>query len=333
MLGVADDDKTGDQTDDEKTDFDTTNYDKPGGPLRGAGSMRLLDEPLRASLEDVVSRYAERPWRVKSARDMSDLACHPCGILSDGSFAVFAKYGEGPEAQLQFETELAGLQYLSAHTGAMVPTLIGIVPVPGGALLVMEALDAVDRGPLQWKQIGQALARIHRVQSNRCGFHMNGFIGSLRQDNTPTRDWATFYAERRLRPRLKVAVDSGNLPSSVASQVETLIKRVPELCGPEPTPVLLHGDAQQNNFISTAQGAFVIDPAIYYGNPEIDLALIDCFQPAPDDVFDGYREEMPIDSGFWERRGLWRISLYLAAVALEGPIHLSRLANALEPYL
>ena len=130
-----------------------------------------------------------------------------------------------------------------------------------------------------------------------------------------------------------MAIDSGNMPVSVISQVEKVIERLPELCGPATKPTLLHGDTQQNNFISTSKGTFVIDPAIYYGNPELDLAFIDYFQPVPEDVFDGYREEMPIDPGFFERRDLWRISGYLAAVAVEGSAYLSRLTDALKKYL
>lgn len=111
------------------------------------------------------------------------------------------------------------------------------------------------------------------------------------------------------------------------------MKRLPELCDPEVTPALIHGDAQQNNFISTAKGTYVIDPAIYYGHPEIDLAYVDYFQPVPDDLFDGYLEEMPINPGFSERRDLWRISGYLAAVAAEGSAYMNSLTNALRRYL
>jgi fructosamine-3-kinase len=145
-------------------------------------------------------------------------------------------------------------------------------------------------------------------------------------------DWATFYAERRLRPLLRLAVDSGNVPSRVVAQVESVIDRLPQLAGPETTPTLLHGDAQQNNFITTAEGTYVIDPALYYGNREIDLAFVDYFHPVPDDVFDGYREELPIPPGFPERRDLWRISGYLACVAVEGAAYLDMLTDALQPY-
>ena len=146
-------------------------------------------------------------------------------------------------------------------------------------------------------------------------------------------DWLSFYTERRLWPRLMGAIDSGNLPTTTIRQVEQLISRLPNLCIPEIVPSLLHGDAQQNNFISTAMGAMVIDPAVYYGNPEIDLAYIDYFQEAAEDVFLGYQEEMPIDPGFSERRELWRVSGYLAAVQVEGSGYLNKLTSAVQKYL
>jgi len=301
--------------------------------LNRLGSIRLLSNPLRAPIEEIVSEYKRREWRVTSAKDLTEFACHHCAILSDDSFAVFAKYSEATEASKQFEIELAGLQYLSKTTGVLIPTPIDIVQVENGTLFIMEALKAIERTPLQWRQIGNTLARIHRVKSDSCGFHMNGFFGPLYQDNTPIEDWTTFFGERRLWPLLRMAIDSGNIPSSVVCQVELVLKRLPELCGPEITPSLLHGDAQQNNFISTEKGTLVIDPAVYYGNPEIDLAFIDYFQPAPDDVFDGYREEMPIDPGFFQRRDLWRVSGYLAAVTVEGSSYLNKLTDALQGYL
>jgi fructosamine-3-kinase len=129
------------------------------------------------------------------------------------------------------------------------------------------------------------------------------------------------------------AINSGNMPREVIRQVEKLISRLPELCGPRVEPTLLHGDAQQNNFISTESGAVVIDPAVYYGNPEMDLAHLDYFQAIPEDVFAGYMEEMPIDPGFSERRELWRIYGHLAMVEVEGASYLDKLTTAIQKYL
>jgi fructosamine-3-kinase len=296
-------------------------------------AFQLLSEPLRVPLEAAVSAYQSKSWRVRRGRDMSDFACHHCAILSDGSFSIFAKFSEEPDAARQFEIELAGLEYLSENAGVMIPNPIGIVPIESGTLFIMEALNAIERQPLQWRQMGQTLARIHQIKGDTYGFHINNYFGPLDQDNTQNQDWPTFYALNRLEPRLRWAVDSGNLPNEYVSQVEMVIKRLPDLCGPNVPPTLLHGDAQQNNFICTAGGAYVIDPAVYYGNPELDLAFIDYFQPVPEDFFDGYQEEIPIDPGFYQRRGLWRISGYLAAVAIEGADHLGLLKNALQGYL
>ena len=296
-------------------------------------SIRWLSDSIRISVEETVSRYTGRVWRAKNGTDLRDFACHDCAIVTDDSFAVFFKYGDAPDTKRQFEIELSDLRTLSKTAGVLIPSPIDIIPEENGWLLIMEALNVIERGPRQWREIGQSLARIHQVRSAVCGYERDGFCGPLPQDNTPEKSWAVFYRDRRLLPRLKAAIDSGNIPASVVSGVEKLAARLPELSGPETTPTLLHGDAQQNNFISTTDGTFVIDPAVYYGNPEADLALLDSFQPVPVDVFDAYREEMSIDSGFFERRDLWRIPLYLAAVAIEGPMHLNRLTDAIHKYL
>ena len=75
---------------------------------------------------------------------------------------------------------------------------------------------------------------------------------------------------------------------------------------------MLHGDAHQNNIVTSAKGPFFIDPAVYYGHPEVDLAIVDFFAPVADDLFDGYRDIAPLDEGFAQRRNLWRIPYWLA---------------------
>jgi len=304
-----------------------------GIPQVRYGPIQWLDKSLRTSIEQTISDFKGCAWRIKNEKDLSEFACHHCAIVSDDSFAVFFKYAEDDKAKQQFKIELSDLLTLSDKAGVLIPNPIGIVQSSNSTLLILEALEEIVPGPQHWRQMGAALARIHQVKSDSCGYETNGFCGPLFQDNTLTKSWTTFFRERRLLPRIKNAIDSENLPSSEVSKVETLITRLPELCDSEVKPSLLHGDPQRNNFINTAEGTYVIDPSVYYGNPEIDLATIDSWQPVPDDFFEGYREFMPIDSGFDKRRDLWRIPLYLAAVALEGEMHLKRLSNALQKYL
>jgi fructosamine-3-kinase len=115
---------------------------------------------------------------------------------------------------------------------------------------------------------------------------------------------------------LRLAVDSRHLPAGLRAGIERILTRLPDLGGPEPAPSLLHGDAQQNNFICGQDGAVIIDSAAYFGHAEVDLALLDYFQPVPSAVFDGYREIGMIDRDFESRRELWRIFAYLAVISV-----------------
>jgi protein-ribulosamine 3-kinase len=293
---------------------------------------RLLRADLRIPIEQAVSAYLGRTWQLKQAAGKTDEASHPAAILADERFAVFVKMGEGDLAVDQLTQEAAGLRLLTARSGVLTPTVVEVVPVVRGALLILEAVQVIDREPIHWRQMGQALAQIHSVKGDCFGLETHCYWGSFYQENRPLADWPEFFWTRRIEPWLRAAVDSGKLPSEFVPQVEKVGNILSELCGPAVQPALLHGDAHQNNFLSTAQGPVLIDPAVYYGHPEMDLAYVDFFAPVPADLLEGYQELASIDPGFGERRDLWLLHAWLAMVAVDGPQHLERLRNALRRY-
>jgi fructosamine-3-kinase len=291
------------------------------------------NQDLPRIIEQTVSTYLGRTWQVQYVQDKVEEASHPAAILADDTFAIFVKLGEGSLAQDQLEKEALGLSTLTDRAGVLTPTVVGIIPVAVWTLFIMEGVQVIKRETAHWLEIGRALATLHQVKGERCGFETYCYWGSLYQDNRPLPDWVEFYRTRRLEPRLKAAVDSGNLPPELVSQVEQVIKRLPELVGPTVTPALLHGDAHHNNFISTTQGPLMIDPAVYYGHPEMDLAYVDFFAPVPVELFHGYQEVRPIDSGFPERRALWRLYAWLALVQVVGAEYMPQLTAALRSYI
>lgn len=299
----------------------------------GPSVRRLLRDELRIPIEYHVADYLGRPWQVIKTADKTNEASHPAAVLADETFAVFVKLGEGELAVDQLTQEAAGLRLLTERSGVLTPAVIGIIQVESGALLVMEAVQVIKRQPGHWRQFGHALARIHTVKGDSYGLETHCYWGSLYQDNRPLADWPEFFWTRRIEPRLRAAVDSGNLPTEFIAWVEWLGSRLAALCGPPVPPTLLHGDAHQNNVLSTARGPVLIDPAVYYGHPEIDLAFVDFFAPVPDELFAGYQEVAPIDPGFGERRELWRIHAWLAMVEVDGPEHVDRLKSALHLYI
>ena len=192
-------------------------------------SQRLLTDALRLPVEQIAAQHFGREWRVKSFRGLDDFASHPCAILADGAEAVFVKLTQAANGLDQFEVEIAGLRYLAEHAGVRVPAPIGAIALEGGALMVLEAAQEVERTPQRWREIGQALARIHRIQGSQYGFEKQGYFGPLYQDNRPMPDWLSFFTERRLWPRLMEAINSGNLPTETIRQVEKLIARLPKM--------------------------------------------------------------------------------------------------------
>src|SRR5439155_22156092 len=149
---------------------------------------RLLSEALRIPLEQLVSTYLGRPWRVMQAQDKSSSASHPAAILSDETYAVFVKLGEGGPVCDQFKKELTGLRFLTERSGVLTPTGIGTVQVGGAVLLMLEAVQVVERERVHWRQMGRALAKIHSVKWDRYGFESYCYWGSLYQDNAPLGD-------------------------------------------------------------------------------------------------------------------------------------------------
>jgi fructosamine-3-kinase len=294
----------------------------------------LLDPAVTAAIERAASAHLGRPWPILGFTSLDERSSHPCGVFRGDRLSVFAKLSPVRE---QLAAELDGLAFLSRHAGVLtpVPVASGLADVPGGTLLLTEALSEhlpAARQRRDWRSIGQVLATVHQVRRPEFGFGQDNFFGPLRQDNRPAPAWADFYRERRIIPLLRAASGSGHLPADLAAGVARIAERIPGLCGPDPYPALLHGDAQQHNFVSTPAGAALIDACPYFGHPEIDLAQLGFFQPVPAAVLDAYREVAPIDPAFADRRELWRLATYLAVIAVEPGPYLARLAGAVRRY-
>jgi len=327
-------------------------------PLLSAGVVRAV--------ERAASVHRGRPWTSTGFTALDARAAHPAGIFEGTPFSVFAKLGAGSDGHAQFTAELRGLDLIRRRSAARTPVPVGsgALVIAGDSLLLTEALaerPAAERSRADYEAIGQALAALHAVRDAQFGLtgsaesdgngqndgnegsersaRIEGFFGPFPQDNRPVPGgtWADFYAERRLAPSVRRAAAAGQLPAELAAGIDRIIARLPALAGPEPQPALLHGDAQQNNFISTDDGAVVIDACPYFGNPELDLALLGYFEPVPAAVFDAYRDVCTVDRDFGARIELWRLFAYLAVItgAAESPVgrdFLGRVARAVARY-
>lgn len=204
------------------------------------------------------------------------------------------------------DLEAEGLAALGA-AGAPVP----VVHEVGSHHLVMDDLDALaaTTGPGDWAALGAALATVHRDVGDRHGWHRDNVVGTAVQPNTPDDDWATFHFEQRLAPHLEV------LPDEVADRLrrarDTLARRLDH----DVVPSLLHGDPWSGNVL---HGRWFIDPAVWRGDRELDLAVAALFGGLPPAFSAGYDQAWPRDDGWEERLPLLQLYHLLVHVRLFG---------------
>ncbi|MBW2421543.1 MAG: fructosamine kinase family protein [Deltaproteobacteria bacterium] len=181
------------------------------------------------------------------------------------------------------------------------------------------------------EELGRGLAALHRTGAAGFGFAEDNFIGRLPQSNRRHESWVEFYAEERLGAQLDMARQAGRLPGRVAAALESLIEELPSLCGPEEAPARLHGDLWGGNaLVDPAGRPCLIDPAVYGGHREVDLAMMRLFGGFDRRVFAAYDEAWPLAPGHRERVDLYQLYPLLVHVNLFGGSYVGSLEGAIR---
>src|SRR5262249_48783747 len=144
-------------------------------------------------------------------------------------------------------------------------------------LLVMQELDGrpgeFDVGAE--RHAADLLAALHSVTSPTAGLEFDTLIGAVHQPNTPSSSWGEFYAQHPLRYMGGEGVRAGRLRSPMLARIERLASNLEPIIG-NPGPMsLLHGDVWSGNVLAVAgRITGFIDPAVYFGPAEVELAFI-----------------------------------------------------------
>jgi fructosamine-3-kinase len=206
-----------------------------------------------------------------------------------------------------FEAEAAGLDALAAAEAIRVPRALCTGTSEGLSFIVMEHLKLGHGGDGGWTKAGRQLAALHRNSATEFGWTRSNTIGATPQHNGWRDNWVAFWRERRLGFQLELAATNG-YGGRLQSLGEQLLHRFPALIDHAPEPSLLHGDLWGGNLGFTAQGEPVIyDPATYYGDREVELAMTELFGGFSADFHAAYREAWPMDAGYRIRRELYNL--------------------------
>jgi protein-ribulosamine 3-kinase len=248
--------------------------------------------------------------RVRSANPVGG-GCISNGtrVEADGT-VYFVKWSDG-EARLTFDAEAVGLRALAkADSPLRVPAVVASGTADGGRLgyLVTEYLEEGRPAADFWDRFGEGLAELHRSQEERFGFDSDNFIGRLPQLNEWVDQWPDFFRERRILPQLTRARESGMWDRSWDARLDRLLQALPSVLPTKPTSSLLHGDLWSGNYLVAGAGtAALIDPAVYFGDRETDLAMMLLFGGFAPRLFEAYASSWPLDAGWRERVEIYQL--------------------------
>ena len=217
--------------------------------------------------------------------------------MKDGEDIV-VKHDSRPAPALDIEGYM--LRYLAEHSALPVPRVFHSSP----DLLVMEYLDGDSRFDASaQRHAAELLAALHEIPAPQYGLDRATLIGGLHQPNPWTDSWVDFFRDHRLLHMADKALEERVMPTALHRRVGRFAERLTEFIDEPPHTSLLHGDVWTTNVLAcNGRITGFIDPAVYYGHPEIELAFITLFNTFGPPFFDAYHALRPIAPGFFERR-------------------------------
>lgn len=269
---------------------------------------------------------------IKKSQSVSGGSINRAAKISTNRGDLFLKWNSNAPNDF-FEKEADGLKRLdSAGTALRIPNVISSGKPEDGrpGYLLMEFIEEGRSGDSY--EFGRNLSKMHQTNADQFGLEVDNYIGSLPQSNSHHDNWINFFVKERINPQIQMAVDSGKLNSGIFQNWERLASKLDEIF-PSVKPSLLHGDLWGGNYLFNSEGkAVLIDPAVYYGHPEMDLAFTKMFGGFSGEFYRGYESESPLVPGFSERVPIYNLYPLLVHVNLFGGHYISQFNSILRKF-
>jgi len=250
--------------------------------------------------------------------------------LNDGRY-LFAKTAKTEDfPKLKFEAE--GLKSLNKF----VDQALIIIPQP----LILEKLDHSSVLLLPWLDLtngdqtvlGKALALLHKSSTNqnpeKYGWEYPGYIGSSPQLEGSKNNWGECFVRLRLLPQLKIGKKWG-LNLSYWENILTPLSVFLE--DHKPKPSLVHGDLWSGNAAIQRNGkAVIFDPAVWWADREVDIAMTKLFGGFSQEFYKSYESVWPLPSSAYKRVEIYNLYHLLNHANIFGGSYKSQCLSTLE---
>jgi protein-ribulosamine 3-kinase len=245
-----------------------------------------------------------------------------------GDFCI--KYNLHDRFPEMFTCEANGLALLKSAGEIRVPEVLTTGSAGSYAYILLEYIDPGRKVPLFMQDFGRSLARLHRHTADCFGHISDNYMGSLPQSNRDHSDWVSFFIEERLRKQVSMAGEY--FSASGLASFERLYGRLEGLIPAEP-PALVHGDLWGGNYMVAGDGkACLIDPAVYYGHREVDIAMTTLFGGFDADFYAAYQEEYPLETGWKKRLDIFKLYPLLIHLNLFGSGYLGSILDIIGEF-
>lgn len=295
----------------------------------------FLSESLMQTFSDAL-RAAGDDGPVQEASTVGGGDINHAARLATPNGRYFVKWHRTPPPHF-FECEARGLELLQEAGCVRVPDVIGQGQAPDSRLsfLILEWIDRNGGKYTAARTLGRQLAEQHRQRYAYYGLDYDNYIGELPQPNRRAASWVAFYRDQRLGPQRALAEQRGYLSAPRARRLDRLMERLDEWIDERRCqPSLLHGDLWGGNWMAALSGEpVIIDPAVYYGDREADLAMTTLFGGFPPDFYSAYSEVFPFAPGYEERQPLYQLYYLLVHLNLFGESYGSRVDSVLKKYV
>ncbi len=251
-----------------------------------------------------IAKVTEKEFSVNHRRSVSGGCINQGYAVTGETSTYFVKLNQASLVAM-FEAEALGLQQMLETATILVPKPICWGTANESAYLVLEWLELGSGDTKSWEEMGSQLAAMHSATSSKgFGWEQNNTIGATQQINTWTADWAEFYTQHRLGEQFQRALRrGGHFP-----QQETLLAAIPQLLtNHQPQPSLVHGDLWGGNVACTVLGPVIFDPAVYFGDREVDIAMTELFGGFPAAFYRAYNEVFRLNPGYERRKTLYNL--------------------------
>ncbi|MBV9389273.1 MAG: fructosamine kinase family protein [Chroococcidiopsidaceae cyanobacterium CP_BM_ER_R8_30] len=256
-------------------------------------------------IADRIVEVTEQDFVVERCQPVSGGCINQGYAVSGRDRTYFVKLNQVSQVGM-FEAEAIGLKQMLATATIRVPQPICWGIAKESAYIALEWLELGHGTPQAWEEMGRKLAAMHQTTSSKgFGWEQNNSIGSTPQINNWTADWAEFYANYRLGYQFQQAERRGGQFLGQAK----LIAAIPKILAEHQVqPSLVHGDLWGGNAAFTVlEEPVIFDPATYFGDREVDIAMTELFGGFPTAFYRGYNEVFPLALGYKQRKILYNL--------------------------